>query len=75
MDQTIVSLSQNLLEILQNTTQNKPYQLLIKIEQVFLHAQYRSTCIFPDSNLSKIIQMSQKRTFDRNLHRTLERTI
>ena len=52
MGQTVLPLGQNLLEILEKYN-NKPYVFFIKVDQIFLQGQYRSTRIVPDSSFSK----------------------
>ena len=54
MGQTVLPLSQNLLEILEKYN-NEPYVLFIKVGQIFLKGQYGSTCICP-----ALIQVFQK---------------
>ena len=48
MSQTVMSLDQNLLETLQNSTEIELYMILIKIDQSLLNGQYGSTRIVPD---------------------------
>ena len=48
MSQTVMSLDQNLLETLQNSTEIELYVILIKIDQSLLNGQYGSTRIVPD---------------------------
>ena len=47
MDQTLLSRSQNVLEMLEKYTK-APY-----VNQIFLKGQYASTCIVSDSSFSK----------------------
>ena len=47
MSQTVMSLDQNLLETLQNSTEIELYVILIKIDQSLLNGQYGSTRIVP----------------------------
>ena len=48
MSQTVMSLDQNLLETLKNSTEIELYVILIKIDQSLLNGQYGSTRIVPD---------------------------
>ena len=48
MSQTVMSLDQNLLETLQNSTEIELYVILIKIDQSLVNGQYGSTRIVPD---------------------------
>ena len=48
MSQTVMSLDQNLLETLQNSTEIELYVILIKIDQSLINGQYGSTRIVPD---------------------------
>ena len=52
MDQTLLSRSQNVLEMLEKYTK-APYVFFIKVNQIFLKGQYASTCIVSDSSFSK----------------------
>ena len=48
MSQTVMSLDQNLLETLQNSTEMWYMWFMIKIDQSLLNGQYGSTRIVPD---------------------------
>ena len=56
MGQTVLTLGQNLLEILEKYN-NEPCVLFIKVHQIFLKGQYGSTRIVPDSSFSKDVLM------------------
>ena len=67
MDQTLLSRSQNVLEMLEKYTK-APYVFFIKVNQIFLKGQYASTCIVSDSSFSKDAwNRNETRAFDGNL--------
>ena len=52
MDQTVLSISQNVLEKLEKYKQ-EPCVFFTKVNQIFLKGQYGSTCIILDSSFTK----------------------
>ena len=53
MDQTVLSLSQNVLEMLEKY-KKEPYVFFIKVNQIFLKGQCGSTRTVPDPSFSKV---------------------
>ena len=66
MDQTVLQLSQNLLEILEKY-KKVPYVFFIKVNQYFLKGQYGSTPNVPDSSFSEIKHELLKEIYQESL--------
>ena len=67
MDQTVLSISQNVLEKLEKYKQ-EPCVFFTKVNQIFLKGQYGSTCIILDSSFTKDAwNRNKRRALDGNL--------
>ena len=67
MEKTVFSLSQNVLEMLEKY-KKEPCVSFMKVNQIFLKGQCRSTRIVPNSSLAKDASNRNKRqAFDGNL--------
>ena len=70
MDQT----DQNLLKSSEKY-RKKPYVFFIKVNQIFLNGQVRSTRIVPDSSFSEIKHELLKEIYKVSLRRQMGRTV
>ena len=66
--QTVLQLSQNLLEMLEKY-KKVPYVFFLKVNQIFLKGQYGSTRNVPDSRFSEIKHELLKEIYQESLRR------